>query len=536
MKFLKNARKTWVGVMLVAIIVAPASLTMQGCTDLDEQTFGVITPDQFFQTEGEIIAALAPVYAQLRAMMWNWHNIGQVSSDEAMVPTRGTDWDDGGHWRQLHQHNWDPLTVDWDGAWNDAFQGVARANVVLENLANADIPGKEGIEAELRFLRAFYYYQLMDLFGGVPIVETASVDEDNLPSRATRAEVFNFIESELNAVRGNLPASWDAANFGRATQGAADALLAKLYLNAEVFTGTVSASGLSRGTARWQDAIDAVDRILNSGEYSLAPSFFDNFRIDNHTSPEIIFSVGHLGKGGLGLTFIMRGLHYNQIPESPWNGFMTLAETYNRFDQDDQRSSIFLVGQQFSDPNEACIGQECFASGDELTDRLGNPLNFTPEVVGPDGSPVTGNPIGVDENSGVRVLKWEIDPSRVGGDNGNEYAYFRLSEMYLIKAEAMNELGMTAGAVDIVNMVRSRVFDPAKPIAVGTQEEVREAILNERLFELFWESSRRQDLIRHDQYTRAWEFKPESEPFRILGPVPQLQIDANPMLAQNPGY
>ena len=386
MNFSMKARKTWMVVLLVALMITPASLTLQGCTDLDEETFGVITPDQFFQTEQEIIAALAPVYAQLRSMMWNWHNINQVTSDEALIPTRGTDWDDGGHWRQLHQHNWDPLTSDWNGAWTDAFQGVARANVVLENLANADVPNKAGIEAELRFLRAFYYYQLVDLFGGVPIVETATVDTDNPPSRASRAEVFNFIETELNAVRGDLPTTRDAANFGRATQGAADALLAKLYLNAEVFTGTVDAGGLTAGTARWQDAIDAVDRVLNSGVYSLAPDYFDSFRADNHTSPEVIFSVGHLGKSGLGLSFVMRGLHYAQIPETPWNGFMTLAETYNKFDANDQRAGIFLVGQQFSGPNEGCIGQECFASGDELADRQGNPLSFTPEVFGPDGN------------------------------------------------------------------------------------------------------------------------------------------------------
>ena len=136
----------------------------------------------------------------------------------------------------------------------------------------------------------------------------------------------------------------------------------------------------------------------------------------------------------------------------------------------------------------------------------------------------------------MRVLKWEIDPGRIGGDNGNEYAFLRLGEMYLIKAEALNELGMTAEAVDLVNMIRARVFDPAQPIAPASQTEAREAILNERLFEMFWEGSRRQDLIRHGLFNDAWEFKPASDPYRILGPVPQVQIDANPNLTQNPGY
>ncbi|MBO6576938.1 MAG: RagB/SusD family nutrient uptake outer membrane protein [Rhodothermales bacterium] len=520
---------SWALGLVLALLLVP----VQGCTDLDEETFGVITPDQFFQTDEEIIAALAPVYAQLRAMMWNYHNISQVTSDESMIPVRGTDWDDGGHWRNLHQHNWDALNSDFNGAWTDAYTGVARANVVLANLPDGADPA---IAAELRFLRAFYYYQLMDLFGGVPIVEDAATDPDNPPSRSTRSEVFAFVESELNAARTDLPAAWDGANKGRATQGAADALLAKIYLNAEVFTGTVDAGGLTKGQARWQDAISAADRVLNSGQYQLAGDFFDNFRTNNHESPEIIFSVGHLGKGGLGLTFIMRGLHYNQIPQSPWNGFATLAETYNKFDEDDMRRKIFLLGQMYGDPNQACIGSECFATGAPLEDRVGNPLAFTLEYLDPNGNPVTGTPIGVNETSGARVMKWEIDPNRVGGDNGNDYAFLRLAEMYLIKAEALNELGQTAAAMSQLNTLRARVFDPAEPVTASSQAEARDVILNERLFELMWEASRRQDLIRAGKFNEAWEFKAASPGFMVLGPIPQVQRDANPNLTQNPGY
>ena len=534
MNVMKTLPKSWFVGFLSLVLLAPLAFTLQGCTNLEEETFGVITPDQFFRTEEEIIAALAPVYAQLRSLMWNYHNISQHTSDETLVPTRGTDWDDGGHWRQLHQHNWDALTVDWNGAWVDAFTGVARANVVLDNLAAVDVPNKTAIEAELRFLRAFFYYTLMDLFGGVPIVTDPTVDPDNPPGRETRAAVFQFIESELQAARGSLPASWDASNDGRATQGAVDALLAKIYLNAEVFTGTVSAAGLTPGSARWQDAINAADAVINSGQYSLANNFFDNFRVDNHTSPEIIFAVGHLGRSDLGLTFIMRGLHYNQIPETPWNGFATLAETFNQFSDTDQRKNIFLIGPQLSGPNEGCVGNECFATGDPLQDRVGNPLDFTTGYFRPDGTPVTGDPINVNETSGVRVLKWEIDPDRVDGDNGNNYAFFRLAEMYLIKAEALHRLGQTEDAVAQINIVRERVFDPDEPVT--SAGDFNETILQERLFELMWEATRRQDLIRFGKFANTWEFKANTEPFRMLGPIPQVQIDANPNLAQNPGY
>ena len=112
------------------MLLAPLAVTLQGCTNLDEDTFGVITPDQFFRTEAEIIAALAPVYAQLRNSMGNWHDVSQHTSDESIVPVRGTDWDDGGQWRQLHQQTWTPSHPNINGIWVDAFTGVARANVV----------------------------------------------------------------------------------------------------------------------------------------------------------------------------------------------------------------------------------------------------------------------------------------------------------------------------------------------------------------------------------------------------------------------
>lgn len=535
----QKRRPTWITAIATMVLFAPMVLTLQGCTDLDEEPFGVITPDQFFQTEAEIIAALAPVYAQLRTLQWNCFNIAQHTSDETLVPTRGTDWDDGGHWRQLHQHNWDPLTSDFNDCWTDAYTGVARANIVLDNLANADVPNKAEIEAELRFLRAFYYYNLMDVYGGVPVVTDAATDPDNPPSRSGRAEVFDFVESELLAVRADLPAQRDPAQFGRMTQGALDATLVRMYLNAEVFTGSVSAGGLQKGQARWQDVITVADRIINSGIYSMPDDYFDAFKVNNNESAEVIMAAGTGNTRDewlFGLNLIMRNLHYNQIPESPWNGFATLAEVFESFDDDDLRKNMFLVGPQFSGPNEACQGNNCFATGDPLEDRVGNPLAFTPGFFGPDGNPITGNPIGVDETSGVRVLKWEIDPNRTAGNNGNEFVIFRLADIYLAKAEAQNELGQTDAAVNTLNQVRARSFEPDEPIAVVSQQEFRDAVLMERRYELIWEGTRRQDLIRHGKFNDAWEFKAASEPYRVLGPIPQVQIDANPNLSQNPGY
>jgi hypothetical protein len=185
------------------------------------------------------------------------------------------------------------------------------------------------------------------------------------------------------------------------------------------------------------------------------------------------------------------------------------------------------VGQQFSSPNNGCVGQDCFSEGEPLEDRSGNPLVFTPDV------PLTG----ASEGQGIRILKWEIDPAQTGGDQGNDYPIFRLAEIYLIKAEALNELGRTGEAVDVVNIIRQRSGDAALDPANYNQASFRDQILSERLHELIAEARRRQDLIRHGKFASgAWEHKQPSDPFRVLFPVPQLQRDANPNLEQNPGY
>lgn len=515
----------------MVLLVGPF-FVLQGCTDLDEETFGAVTPENFYSTEAEFVAALAPVYAQLRsAGFGGYWTSSEITTDEAMIPTRGTDWDDGGVHRQFHQHRWDATHGDIGGAWNDAFTGIARANTVLESLANSttDLPSKDAFEAELRTIRAFFYYQLMDLFGGVPIVTEPAVDPNNPPGRNTRQEVFAFIEQELIESIPNLLEGSEArgSNYGRVSKGAAQALLASMYLNAQVFTGEVTTAGLNPGAPRWQDAVDMADAILTDGDYSLATNYFDNFLVANSNSPENIFSATYKAKGGLGLTFSMRMLHYNQIPQSPWNGYTTLADVWKSYSDQDVRKKMFLVGQQYEGPNSNCVGQDCFSQGDPLEDRQGNPLEFTEEA------PLTG----ASEADGIRVLKWELDPAQTGGDSGNDYAIFRLAEVYLIKAEALNELNRLEEAVQAVNEVRRRANAGDLVAADFNQATFRDQILRERLQELIYEAKRRQDLIRHDKFTSgAWHEKEPSEPYRVLMPVPQSQLDANPALVQNPGY
>lgn len=500
--------------LFTLLVLAPIA----ACTDLTEVPSSSIAPENFYANEAEVIGGLASVYAQLRATTDEYYNVSEVSSDEIIVPTRGTDWYDNGKWLDIDRQTFTPNSPggldNINSAWVELFRGVARANVVLAAIENSTFASKAVVQAELRTLRAFYYYLLQDLFGGVPIVTDIEIKPR---PRNTRAEVFDFIESELNAARAVLPATWPAAMNGRLTRGAADAILASLYVNAEVFTGTVSTAGLQRGAPRWQAALDAADRVISSGVYTLATDWRSNFTATNHTSPEIIMAVKYVPVDGLGLNFVMRALHYHQYDAlQPWNGFATIAETFNKFDPDDQRRQIFLEGRQFN-----------LITGLPVNDRAGNPLVFDPNI--PD-------PTQAGEGAGVRIVKWPVDPAHVAQNNGNDYAHFRLAEIILIKAEALNELGRTAEAIPLINSVRARNFATPEPITATTQAGVRAAILNERLFELTAEAKRRTDLIRFGQWTNTWFNKSVTDPYRVLMPIPEIQIGTNPELTQNPGY
>ena len=307
-------------------------------------------------------------------------------------------------------------------------------------------------------------------------------------------------------------------------------MLASLYLNAQVFSGEVSQGGLSRGQARWQDAFDRANGLINSGRYSLDPNFFDVFEVDNENNPEHILTIQHLAETGLGNVFGNRALHYNSTPSGAWNGFSTLAENYQRFDGD-PRQAMYLQGPQVN-----------LITGEPIFERNNGPrLDFTLDFnQRTDRSQISITD--ASENSGARPNKFPPDPEESGAfSHGNDYPWFRLGEMYLIRAEAAFEMGQAGQALQDVNRIRQRAgADPLTSIS-------RDLILRERLLELASEARRRQDLIRADEsvsfgsgggnlWTRAWSFKGQSEPFRVVYPIPQPQLNANPALTQNAGY
>ena len=511
-----------------AVLAALVALPPLACTDLTEVPNDALTPDNAFKTDAELLAGIASVYARLRNPMWGYYNLSEITTDEIVVPTRGSDWFDNGRWLEIYRQTWTPNSGsaldDMNGAWNDAFSGVARANLMLEILDKSTATTNDVAKAELRGLRAYFYYQLMDFFGGVPLVTGTALEAN---ARVSRDSVFKFIEAELLDIRQTLPETRDAGQYGRLTRGAANALLANLYLNAGVFTkddginpsGYNSCAGItvSGGEDACQAAIDAADAVISSGKYSLSADFKQNFSISNESSPENIFVIALTNQPGLGMSFAMRTLHYNQLTTGnggPWNGFATIADTYNQFDHAaDQRDKMWLVGQQKS-----------FNTGQDVNDRTGAPLVFTPSIA---------NIESATEGEGVRYNKFPPLPNAAAGDaHPNDYPIFRLAEMYLIKAEALWAIGNTGEALTNINLVRARAFNPPKPLLAVTADD----ILRERLFEFAGEGKRRQDMIRFGHFLDARQFKGAREAYRVLFPVPATQIQSNSKLTQNPGY
>lgn len=484
------------------------------CTKLDPNIYDQTV--EFWQTPEQIAAGIAPAYAELRGFpSGDIFSLQEVSSDEIIVPTRGSDWYDNGDWQQIWLHTWTVNHGFINGAWGYIYGGIARVNLIMQQVSQLDpVPADiENINAELKTIRAFYYYQALDLFGKVPIVENYEADLSTVVNKP-REEVFTFIENELKANAELLTENVDGTTYGRMNKWFAYSLLAKLYLNAQVYTGT----------PRWQDCIDACAKVINSGKYSLEGNFLDNFKIANEGSKENIFVIPFDANKGLGgLNFQMRTLHYQSnetfnLAASPWNGFCTTADFYNQFSPNDTRRNMFLVGQQYS------------KSGAPLLDKQVNlPLIFDPEV------PTISSNAAQFRMAGARSVKYEPTPN-TGGDMSNDYAVFRLADIILMKAEAELRNGSAAVALNTINM----------PIAISIRQRAGldnftsitlDEILAERARELAWEGWRRNDLIRFGKFNDARDpDKAVSPAFRRLFPIPKAQLDRNSNLTQNEGY
>jgi len=507
--------------VLAVATVASLCWGIQACTDLDSEIFDQAEASRFPATEAELLSTVGATYAELRGFFDPPLVLLEATTDELVVPTRGPDWYDNAAWQLMAKHEWTPVSPGQiNGSWEWAYRVIANANINLTSLgaSELEIEGKESIIAEVRMLRAFAYFWLLDMYGNVPIV-TETTPPGN-PPQSQRAEVFQFVEQEILAALPNLQAGNGLNLYGRFTKGAAHTLLAKLYLNAEVYTGT----------PRWQDVVAYTDSVINSPVgYTLygvgSPgNFLDLFAVDNGNNPstwvENIFTIPYDRTLAGGMNPQMRTLHYAQgavygLNTNPWNGFATRAEFYNLFTDEDQRKNMWLVGPQLNNQGEVITFTDA-------VDNRNKQLIFTPQITSLERAFA---------NEGVRSVKYEVQRNNNRTDQDNDFVVFRFADVLLMKAEALLRLGNSGEALTLVNQVRARAG--ASPLNSLTLD----SLLEERGREFAWEGWRRNDLIRFGKYTQdTWEFKTNTQSFRALFPIPAQQLANNPNLTQNPGY
>ena len=510
-------KKIYLILLFVGLTVLPS---MQSCTDLTEKVYDQVPTDQFGGTSKEIAALVGPVYNAVRNYR-GWNNLLLIdqSADMSVVPTRkGGDWWDGGQNMYTKQHTWTNNNVSLiTGLYNDIFSGIVTCNKVLQLVeAKTDLVGKEQIMAEIRGVRAFWYYVFIDDFGQGPLV-TDFVAGGKLPVSSSRKVLYDFVISELNTIKDQCRADVTSASYGKFTKGAAYSLLAKMYLNAGIWNPA--------GGTKWAECIAACDVVL-ALPYILEPDWKKTFQVKNEDSKEIIFPVVFKAVNG-GQNLAYATLHYLDavalgLNIGPWNGLSADPNYVKSYDADDKRLNwSFLIGPML-DP----------ITGKVLITAHGRQLIHTKDIT---MNEVTATNWGwCNQEDGARCYKWEI-PKGLSGDMDNDFAVFRLADIYMMKAESLvrkNGNG-DATATTLVNDIRRRAFSPEKPIASVSLEDIRK----ERRYEFAWEMMSRQDNIRFGTFLNAnpgW--RGVSDPKRLLFPIPKTALDVNPGLTQNPGY
>lgn len=515
--------RTLASVLALALLVIP----FNSCTDLEAEVFSDLTPANFPTGEVDVIASFASCYTNL----YGFQNHGgymssiEIASDEAMIPQKGSDWFDGGIWLRQHAHTYNANEGHLNGAWQFLYRGALQCNDVIKLINGAAESGvvteeqRASFVAELRSLRAMFYFWLIDAFGDVPLITGDEETLDAQPARTPRAEVYNFIVSELEDASTSLSRETGVATYARFNYYAAQALLSRVYLNAEVMTGT----------ANWTAAAAAAQNVMD-GAYSLESDYHANFTPDNDRgyagTSENILVIPYDPVLAPGFNLPQMTLHYNSqatfgLQETPWNGYTTLQEFYESYDDADLRKGEFSNQDV---PGNFLAGQQFGQDGSVLMDG-DNLLFFTPEVneLFPNAS----------RTGGARIFKFGFadgSPSSLA----NDFPLLRYSEVLLNRAEALWRINNgNSEALMLVNMVRNRAYGNTDNEFTTLTEE---NLYDERGRELFFEAIRRTDQIRFGTYGDPWQFKPASGPEKEIFPIPANQLNANRNLTQNPSY
>lgn len=463
-------------------------------------------------------------------------SLQETTTDEALIPVRGGDWDDNGVWRVLHAHTWTPIHTQFKSVFN-ALGGLQSAATTV--LAFNPNPTQR---AEALFLRSLAQFYTLDLYGQVPY---RPVNEYNSIEPAPVMQPAAAVDTLVRVLEEIIPLLPEANAPYKASPDAARFLLMKVLLNKGAF--------LNKETPTFDNAdmqkIITLGEEIMGGDYELTTNYFDNFGANNATtSTEMILAWPNIGAadnngigaGGINARWMMT-LHYNsytkEAPNAGWNGFTSLADFYNTFGQNDSR----VGGTSYPGVTDVSglrvgflVGQQVDKDGAALKDRQGNPLSFTPDV----------KLIETDKNrievAGIRVIKYPPDYNAYsGGNQKNQLQIFRFADVILMVAEAKMRSG--GDGLTLVNQLRqARGAAPLGSITLVNESDLSDpnTLLAERGRELYWESWRRQDLIRFGVFLKAWGLKEADQDGarNLLYPIAPDELLANPNLVQNPGY
>ncbi|WMN10861.1 RagB/SusD family nutrient uptake outer membrane protein [Marivirga salinae] len=521
------------------ILLTTLAVTAFSCTDLEVEEIDSEIVEQDFSNVnvGSRLSGMYNQFGEYLHSQENTYALMALTGDAQLVPTRGTDWGDGGVWRQLHQHSWNSSHPQILNSWNQLNEFTFAANQILLSNPSA----KE--EAEARYFRALARFLILDFWGKVPdrdpsepVDATPIVYKRDEGAEHTVAELIGLIEEDLSdSYINSLPSTGPGAGadvLRRASKASALHLRAKFYLNKHILLNGATANS-SPEAADMQQVIEDVDAITAEG-FSLQEDFFGMFETPEASSESIYLITGSNGANPR----IANTLHYNHsfiLSGGGWNGFATTSEFYSLFEgpedtnapesgQEIRRGYVpdnglgrgMLYGQQYG---TALDKDSAYA----LETRGGEPLFFTREMP----EELTGH----GEATGIRLIKYPPIPE--GGEPGvgpSNQIFFRYADAWLMKAEALHRSGNTGQALIMINELRD--LRGATPLAGLTDDD----IIDERGRELYIEFWRRQDLIRFGKFLDPWLYKPQSDETRLLFPIPITAVSTNPDLDQNPGY
>ncbi|MDR2120858.1 MAG: RagB/SusD family nutrient uptake outer membrane protein [Tannerella sp.] len=530
----------------LAIAVLLTAGTWSCSDDLTEKVYSSVTEQSYNYTTKDFYPIVLSVYPDMRNVCnhFGYFCVQEVSADAIVMPPNASGWDDGGVYRRQHYHTWTSEQAPVNNTWAWIYRGALLANNVIDQIENGVVPAptpadrEQGL-AEARAMRAYYYWMVCDNFGDAPLVTTRTSE---LPAKTPRQEIYNFIVSELIEVIPRLNDEQGGSMYGRMNRWAGKALLANIYLNAEVYTGQ----------ARWEECIAQCDDIINSGKCGLSPNYKDPFRATGvESSREVLFTVPfdkNLAGGNTLHVFSWHGELKKKfkLEATPWGSgtAMGTGQFIDTYEEGDSRlEDSWLMGPQLAADGTPLLG---------TYDQKGEPLVFTKDL--PSASFTK-------ETEGYRMNKYEVEPGSTDGST-TDFPIFRYAQVLMMKAECLLRLGRP-GAGELVTQVRQRAFkaDPSKAAVTDEQLKANSAykygymenyeivdpgdqspvqfgrMYDELGWEFAWEMHRRRDAIRFGVFTKkSWlSHKPQGD-YRSVFPIPETVITSNPNLVQNPNY